>query len=29
VLLQHHRAIWIVVGTPPATLPEIGFGISS
>lgn len=27
--LQHHRAIWIVVGTPPATLPEIGFGISS
>lgn len=27
--LQHHRAIWIIVGTPPATLPEIGFGISS
>lgn len=29
LVLQHHRAIWIVVGTPPATLPEIGFGISS
>jgi len=27
ILLAHHVAIWIIIGPPPATLPEIDFGI--
>lgn len=30
LLLQHHRAIWLVYGTPPAGgLPQVKFGISN
>lgn len=30
ILLQHHTAIWLVYGTPPAAgLPQIDFGISN
>lgn len=29
ILLQHHRAIWLVYGTPPAAgLPQVDFGVS-
>jgi hypothetical protein len=29
IALGHHVAIWIVVGTPPAALPEVEFGIEN
>jgi hypothetical protein len=29
IKLGHHQAIWIVVGTPPAALPQVLFGIES
>lgn len=28
LLLQHHIAIWLVYGTPPANVPQIAFGIA-
>ncbi len=29
ILLSHHNAIWLVYGTPPASLPEVEFGIEN
>jgi hypothetical protein len=29
ILLTHHQAIWLIYGTPPASLPQVDFGIST
>jgi hypothetical protein len=30
LLLKHHRAIWLVYGTPPADgIPQVAFGITN